>query len=412
MIATWAYAEGIDVSETVDASKSELTTSVSDVLDATAPLTNVTVTATISDTPYIKESDATLELLTHNGVPLNRQTMHISRDTKMLVFTFAIPEFEIGTSFKVRAVDGLHTIQYYDKTYYTGADITFPTYYYVDADGNNVTSTDIAITINPLFDKSIENLYYNAEGINQTGARVINGNAMIPARTVGEFIGFDVSYNDQHNAVALLLDGKYMFFNVDNTYATIFGNDIFAPEKTVMIDGTVYIPLRTFADAIGSELEVKDYGTHLDINIKESAMVKEYYDRLPINKMNVASRTNYMVWVSLSEYKTRVYKGHMNHWRPILEATCAIGAPGTPSVTGSFEYNYKTRWDYGTYYVGPCLVFYRGYALHSVLLNQNGTEYDGRVGMQLSHGCIRLKKKDIDFIANTIPVGTKIYITP
>ena len=32
--------------------------------------------------------------------------------------------------------------------------------------------------------------------------------------------------------------------------------------------------------------------------------------------------------------------------------------------------------------------------------------------MKLSHGCVRLKKKDIDFIANTIPVGTKIYITP
>ena len=99
-------------------------------------------------------------------------------------------------------------------------------------------------------------------------------------------------------------------------------------------------------------------------------------------------------------------------WKLIHENPCAIGAPGTPTVTGSFEYQYRTQWNYNGYYVGPCLVFYRGYALHSVLLRYNNTEYDGRTGVKISHGCVRMKKADIDLIASKIPVGTRIYITP
>ena len=371
----------------------------------------VTVTAHIAEKPFTKESDAVLELFDENGLSLGTQSVHITPNTKTAVFTFDVPEYEIGTDFILKATNGLDSIVYYEDKYFIGNEIAVPTYSYTDSEGDTVFSTDIAVTINPLYNKSI-NLYYNASSVSARGARVIDGNAMIPIRTVAEFIGFDVSYDKDFNTAVVSLNGKNMYFNVGTAYTTVFGTDLFAPYPTTIIDDTVYVSLRTFADAIGSSLEVKDYLTHLDINISESEFVREYYNTLPVNRWGIASRTNYMVWVSLSEYKVRLYQGKQYQWRPILEAPCAIGAPGTPTVTGSFEYNYKTRWDYGTYYVGPCLVFYRGYALHSVLLYQNGTEYDGRVGVKISHGCVRLKKNDIDFIANTIPVGTRIYITP
>ncbi len=371
----------------------------------------VTVTATIGYMPFVKESDAVLELFTTDGKSLGTQSMHITSDTKELVFTFNVPVYEIGTDFKLKAISGLDSILYYEDKYHIGKELILPTYTYTAEDGSRVNSTDIAVTITPLYDKSI-NLYYNGTTVPLNGARVIDGTAMVPIKALAEFIGFNVRYDKDYNVEVVSLNGKDMYFNVGTTYTTIFGTDLFAPYPTTMIDDTVYVALRTFSDAIASELEVKDYLTHLDINISESSFVAEYFHSLPVNKWGISSRTNYMVWVSLSEYKVRLYEGRQYQWKPILEAPCAIGAPGTPTVTGSFEYNYKTRWDYGTYYVGPCLVFYRGYALHSVLLYQNGTEYDGRVGVKISHGCIRLKKKDIDFIANTIPVGTRIYITP
>ena len=56
--------------------------------------------------------------------------------------------------------------------------------------------------------------------------------------------------------------------------------------------------------------------------------------------------------------------------------------------------------------------FYNGYALHSTLYNYNGTLYDNRVGMKLSHGCIRLHPEDINYLVATVPFKTKIVITP
>lgn len=371
----------------------------------------VSVTATIAKAAHIKSSTARLELFDTDGKSLGEQTAEITPETDKVTFVFTVTAYEIGKTFTVKAKDGLDSIIYYEDTYHTDAPITLPTYKYIDANGNEIKSTDIAVTINPLYDKFI-NLYYDGTSTPTSGARVIDGNAMVPARALAEFIGFNVRYDEDYNVEVISLNGKDMYFNIDTAYTTVFGTELFAPYPTVMIDGTVYISLRTFADAIGSTLTVKDYMTHLDINMEKSSFVEEYFNQLPVNRWGISSRTNYMVWVSLSEYKVRLYQGRQGHWKPMLEATCAIGAPGTPTVTGSFEYKYKDRWNYGSYYVGPCLVFYRGYALHSVLLNNNNTERDGRVGVKISHGCIRLKKKDIDFIANTIPVGTRIYITP
>lgn len=242
-------------------------------------------------------------------------------------------------------------------------------------------------------------------------AKLINGTAMVPIRALGEYIGFKVWYDKAYNSEALTLGKDAIYFNVGYTYTTIFGTDVEAKAATMMLDGTVYVALRTFADGIQSELTVQDDGVNMSIYMKASEKVNKYFWSSPVNTRGIDSRTNYLVWVSKGEYKVRVYEGKQYQWRLLRESPCAIGAPGTPTVTGSFEYKYKDRWDYGTYYVGPCLVFYRGYALHSVLLYQNGTEYDGRVNCQISHGCVRMKKSDIDWIAATIPVNTRIYVT-
>ncbi len=370
----------------------------------------VTVTATVEKMPYINNSTATLELLTLDGSKIASATMDVTALSDNVVFTFDVPSYEIGRHFKLRVGDGLDSIVYYEKRYFPKDELTLPTYTYIADDGNRVISTDIAVTLRPLYTKNI-NISYAGRKINLSGGKLFDETAVVPVGELAKAIGMTTRYDDAYNVQVVSFNGKDMYFNVDTDYTTVFGTDLFAPCKTFMENGVVYASLRTFADGIGSGIEVTDHYTYLDINLTESPMLAEYFNSIPVNQWGIASRTNYMVWVSLSEYKVRLYEGGQYHWRPIHEATCAIGAPGTPSITGSYEYKYKARWDYGTYYVGPCLVFHGGYALHSVLLYQNGTEYDGRVGVQISHGCIRLKKKDIDLIANTIPVGTRIYCT-
>ncbi len=119
-----------------------------------------------------------------------------------------------------------------------------------------------------------------------------------------------------------------------------------------------------------------------------------------------------MVWIDKSNFRLHVYTGRKNKWVEEKSFPCAIGAPDSPTITGSFEYEYRvSRWDYPGYYVGPCLVFYGNYAIHSVLLYNDGTPYDNRTGVMISHGCVRLHKSDIDWLAANLPLGSRIYIT-
>lgn len=374
-------------------------------------LSTLTVTATIETMPYPVYEDITMAIYTQSGQFLATSKKAFSEDTETIVFDFSVPEVKSGDTYIVKGVSGFDSILYYSDRYSPNKDIEFPVYTYINADGESVLSTDIAISIRPEFTKSI-NLYYNGKATNIEGARIVGEDAMIPVEKIAKHIGFSAYYDSTYNSEAVYLSDNYMFFNAGTRYTTVFGNDIEAQCPSMLIDNEVYVSLRTFAESIGSEITVDDKYTYMDIYLGESQVAKEFFAQLPVNQWGISSRTNYMVWVSLGEYKVRVYEGKQYQWKPIYEATCGIGAPWSPSIVGSYEYLYRmSGWHYGTYYVGPCLVFHGNYALHSVLLRYDNTEYDGRVGMGVSHGCIRLKKADIDFIDRTIPVGTRIYCT-
>ncbi len=54
---------------------------------------------------------------------------------------------------------------------------------------------------------------------------------------------------------------------------------------------------------------------------------------------------------------------------------------------------------------------FRGnYLFHSVLYNKNGTLMDGRLGMPLSHGCVRLNINNAKWIYDTIPAGSTVVV--
>ena len=131
-----------------------------------------------------------------------------------------------------------------------------------------------------------------------------------------------------------------------------------------------------------------------------------------INSTGIASDTDYLVWVSKSEYMVRVFLGKAGDWRMINSFDCAIGAPSTPTVEGTYKYyQYQDRWYYDYYYCGPVMRFYRGYAIHSTLLRYNGGDYDRRTGERVSHGCVRVIPENINWLVSTVPLQTTIYVT-
>lgn len=131
-----------------------------------------------------------------------------------------------------------------------------------------------------------------------------------------------------------------------------------------------------------------------------------------VNQNELWSDTPYLIWVSKANFTVSVFLQENGVWDCIKSFPCSIGAPDTPTVTGQYRYyQYQQKWDYGSYYVGPIMRFYGGYAIHSTLVNNDGSDRDGRVGKMISHGCVRVRPESIDWLTYYIPIGTKIYIT-
>ena len=89
---------------------------------------------------------------------------------------------------------------------------------------------------------------------------------------------------------------------------------------------------------------------------------------------------------------------------------CATGTNYTPTPAGTFEiYDHTGRWDQEKYYVGYVSIFNGNHAFHSVLTKYDGTMYDGRVGIPLSLGCVRLIHEEARYIYN-LPMYTRVVI--
>ncbi len=374
--------------------------------------TEFNLTIDVTSHKHIIANNAFVELYSEDGELLGSQHRYVGYDTPSVTMVFEVPEYRMGTNFKVKLVSGLRSLKYYDSYVEPGGTLDVQTYGYLDENGVYAQANGCIMTGNPEYDKELR-IYAGGEWHNNLSprARLIDGVSMMPVRAIGEAMGLKVTYDPNYDSVVCSVGSDQVIFNANSAYTTVFGTDTYSPHAAVYIDGSLFVPIRTLAEAFGSTLEVADYGEYMDILIGESPMVTAFRNQTPVNRNGISSSTNYLVWVSKSEYKVRVYEGSQYQWELLKEFPCALGAWNTPTITGQFEYIERTQWNYSGYYVGPVLRFYNGYALHSTLLYYNGTEYDGRVGVNISHGCVRLHPQDINWIANTIPLRTKIYIT-
>ena len=360
----------------------------------------------------VVDSFAKLEICTKDDKVIEEKVEWVGGITEKLSFEFDVPEYSLGESFILKLKGGLRYIKYYDDVYTAEQGIKLDTYGYTDDKGEFVAGNRFALDGCPEYEHGIV-AYVEGKQIKLSPyARLINDVAMVPVRPVAEAMGLDVRYDERYNSVVCEIGGKQAIFNVGMKYATLLGEDTYLPETCTFIGDTVFVPIRSLAEAFGAEVKALDFDDHIDVCIGESPVVKEYMQQIPVNKYGITSRTSYLVWVDKSDYRVRVYTGSQYKWKQVASFPCAIGAPGTPTITGSFEYQYRvSSWNYSGYYVGPCLVFYGGYALHSTLLQYNGVPYDDRVGVMISHGCVRLHKSDIDWIAARLPIGSRIYVT-
>ena len=124
-----------------------------------------------------------------------------------------------------------------------------------------------------------------------------------------------------------------------------------------------------------------------------------------------SSPTGYLALVNRSTHKVAIYQGRQGSWTNVKYWDCADGKASTPTVTGVFHVASRGYYfDSGSARCYWWTQFYGNYLFHSVLYTHSGQLMDGRVGIALSHGCVRLKIENAKWIYDNIPRGTTVVV--
>ena len=151
---------------------------------------------------------------------------------------------------------------------------------------------------------------------------------------------------------------------------------------------------------------------------KESSEVKsnnrDYESNMTnlVNKNGYSSNTQFLIYVDLNNFKVNIFKGKKNNWAIVHSYLCTIGKESTPTPKGSFQIGVKGLY-FGVNKGYKCWYYtsFKGnYLFHSIIYNLDGSVRDGRLGMKLSDGCIRLAKVNAKYIYDNVPQGSKVII--
>lgn len=132
-----------------------------------------------------------------------------------------------------------------------------------------------------------------------------------------------------------------------------------------------------------------------------------------VNENNIKSPTMNLITTDLKNKLTYIFeKGSNGLWILLYKWDCTIGKPSTPTIKGTFYVSgRKPYFGSDTYSVKYATRIRGSYYYHSILFNSEGTEIiDDRLGMALSHGCIRLAVENAQWIYDNVLDTTTIII--
>lgn len=362
-----------------------------------------------------KLSKATFVLYNKEFQAISEKSFFIDNTNVNHTFTFDVPEYNVGEVFYLSCTEGVDCIKYKEEFFGIGHRIKLETF--LDSveqeSGNIVYGNQFSVTAYPVQDKEISFLLNGNKKHMMFPVKLDENTAIISFPDVVKLFGLTEEqylYNSQTGEINITFDekGVILFIGRNEGYVKEETKSITAPR---IIDGIIYLPLRFVMEGLGADINASVLEKSMRVDMTLSSIKYIEHENF-INRQGIISKTNYLLWVSKPNFTVTVFTKTNEGWKAIKDMPCSIGAPRTPTVVGQFEYFSKEKqWSYPGYYVAPIMRFYSGYAFHSTLIRYDGTPYDSRVGKQISHGCVRMRPEDINWMADTIPLYTKVYIT-
>ncbi len=403
----------------LDGGETEAVSEVPAEQPAAAPdnvITSYTVNFTCQLDGWPRKDYGVFNIYSESGELLGSHTKYIE-DTESFSLTYDLPAAPVGTVYYLE-ITGADSVDYYTENYTLPLKERLPLYTYVTEPDENgavevVSSAEMNLHVRT---QGIINIYADGKYTALSSPAIFEDESIIaPLSEVAEAIGItDCTFFPKYNSVKVKTGDNEMLVNIGYSYITVFGEDKALNVPVSNINSLTYIELRPFVESFGCTLEYYDSGEYIDILINKSPLALESIAALEqrINDSGIGSSTGYLIWVNKQKFRCAVFEGYSGNWKWIKDFTVGIGAPDSETITGAFEYSAaQDRWTYEHYYVGPIMVFYGNYALHSTLLNYDGTPYNNNVGVKLSLGCVRCQPKYINWMSANIPLGTRVYVT-
>ena len=193
------------------------------------------------------------------------------------------------------------------------------------------------------------------------------------------------------------INGKWYYFNGVGKMVTGWYN---LPGKKVYYgsDGAMYKGWKTING-------VKYY-----FNTATGALEKT--NTMAGKAQSYSSKTNWLILVDTKSNHVGIYNGKKNNWQEKKYWSCTTGAKSTPTVKGEYTVKSKGKSFGSGYTCWYYTQFYGNYLFHSVLYNPGSMTsiQDGRLGINASHGCVRLSLSNAKWIYDNIPRNTKVVI--
>ncbi|MDO4618587.1 MAG: L,D-transpeptidase [Clostridia bacterium] len=373
--------------------------------------TELKVSLIMADESYIAQpNDATFNLYINGNQLIATSTISIKEDTKNIDLTFSVPNYKEGDVYYLSSDENISWIDVSGRKYESGSKIRLDTenglefkfeYMPLFKEPEGVKSEEVEVivhrkgTVNG--DIKVRVCVLDNKGRLEGGKWILvkAGN-----QTGSEKITVKPYYSGQ----------KYYLSVTEGAKEVHFGDKIYTNFATFPVF-TSHAPDENGELMIGNAFHIGVLPTEPSYEAITDEYAKE--SEKFINESGIGSKTEYFIWVSKAQFRVNVFQGEMGNWSLIRSFPCSIGAPDTPTITGIFEYfKYEDRWSYPTYYVGPIMRFApRGYALHSVLMRYNGNYADARLEKKISHGCVRMMPEDIGWLADNMPLYTRVYVT-
>ncbi len=373
---------------------------------------SVDVIFTADDIPGAVEGDVLFKIYDINGILLNTQTYNYKRGTGWFNIRFNVPEYKAGTKFRVQLASGGANLVHCDNW---NSVQEVETYAYLDANGKKLYQTAFYMKFIPVWYKQATIRFEGKEKTDYYHC-VMSDDVYVTVDLLSE-MGINLEYNPSNEKPGFKLstysNKKEMKFYIDDIYVLKGGKGENLKRPVFKIGDLPYVPLSVVTKYFECDYKVLSNNEYsCEIAVGESKYSEAYEKAKYVNEQGITSRTEYLVWISKKDFTVSLFKGSQGKWRWVKSMPCAIGAPSTPTIEGSFELiERKDRWCYDSYYCGPIMRFKNGYALHSTLIRYDGTPYDSRVGVKISHGCVRLRPEDINWLFNITPMYSRIWVT-